>query len=650
MQAHGRIGMFLAISIASFTIFNGRGDDTPLPKVRNERPRLFARATAWDGPNIPAIRGWMDRPEYKQAMAKITSCGNTIKYRILNDEEAGKKAVATLVLLEIPKGAGSPSYDGIAVTEKALMYDWLRDHKDLTDEGRQRAVAYLEWWGDYFSRYLNPGCVPFYSRNNGALSGLTAVALALYGDSPKAPGYLEHAFKYLRENTGTIREMEDGATGGATYGLMHQFTDNANIVAMWRSGTDWDAAKWIKEKQGNWLERQLLYQIWFTYPNGWYWKEGDIWGGKSSLKDQCAQQIPTVSYMYHNGYGQAYLAKLFGWYGNSTFYSDYVWMFILNNNPDIPARPLSELGRAQIFSPNLHGYVSWRSSWDDDATCITFKGGDNVDHHGTWDTGKFEIFKRVPLAIKNGCYEKYLDTRHLYYKSPWSANVVIFDGPQYGWQTRMPDLDSTTTWSTWKAARDKLKQPVAGKILVHEANDRFARVVSDLSGSTWPSNSRWQRELVFLDYKYLLVLDRVEPGPETKTRWLLHSINRARIDAAKSEAVIDNGAARLFVKSLLPEKARLENVGTDEQWFFHKTQKTGEEKSFGAKKGRLDQVLGAGRLDIIPADENAPCVYLHVLYPTENTVNELPPCRVEHAGNNYKVTVGQSSYTFSEQK
>jgi hypothetical protein len=619
------------------------------PKVRNERPRLFVRARAWDGPSVEKIKSWLDRPEYKYALKTVSTCRNPLKFQLLDDAQAGQKAIDYLAGLKVPRKAGSPSYSGIGTTEIALTYDWLRKHPDFTAEKRKPAIACLEWWGDHFKRYLNPGCVPFYSRNNGALSGLTAVGLALYGDSPKAQGYLDHAYKYLRENTGTIRQMEDGATGGASYGLMHQFTDNANIVAMWRSASDWDAAKWIKEKQGNWLERQLLYQTWFTYPNGWYWKEGDAWGGKCRLKDQYAMQVVAVTGMYRNGYGRTYLDKMFKWYKNSTFYKSNIWMFIVYNDPTIKPKPLSELGRGQAFSKDLHGYVSWRSSWDSDATCITFKAGDNVDHHGTWDTGKFEIFKSSPLAIKNGHYRKYKSSYHYYYKSPWSSNVVVFDGPNHGWQPGMPDLDGHTTWSDWKKKRDSLKHPVSGKLLLHEVKKDYARALADLSGSTYPSKSKWTREMVFLGYKYLLVLDRVVPGLNTRTRWLLQSIQQAKIDSGKQLAIIDKGTARLFVKTLLPEKARMENVGGGEKWFVHKDRK-GRDKFFKPNKGKDYQVLGAGRLDVIPADQSAPCIYLHVLYPTDNKTTVMPACSVTSTDGGMLVKVGKLSYTFKEAK
>jgi hypothetical protein len=623
------------------------------PVVRDERPRMFARAKAWDGPSIEKIKAWVQRPEYAKNLGSLQGGEfvDAFRYQVLGDQEAGKRAVAYLKGLKVPekRPSESPSYTGLETTLRAATYDWMRNHPDFDDAARKAAIAHFEWWGDYFHDYL-PGCVPFYSRNSGATAGLTACALALHGDSPKADKWLAKARDYLVNNLGTIRQVEDGATGGASYGMVHQFTDCANIAAMWRSATDWDVAAWIKEKQGNWLERQMLYQVWFTYPNGWFWKEGDVWSGSHRDKNDHAVQIPAIAGMYHNGVGMTHSDAINARYGLAGAY--YKWRIVywyLYNNPEIKREPYATLGKGMLFSPGLHGYGSWRSSWKADATCITWKMGDNVDHHGTWDTGKFEIFKGAPLAIKNGYYGRYKSSKHYYYKSPWSANVVVFDGKNNGWQPEMPDLDRHTSWTSWKAKRDSLKHPVAGKVLKHEVLPEYARVVADLSGSTYPTRSKWQRELVFLGYKYLIVLDRVQPDTGTKTRWLLQSINLPKIDAANMLATIDNGKARLLVKTLLPAKAKMERVGGDGNIWFHKTRK-GEAKSFGDRKGKPEQMLGKGRLDVVPVDEAAACNYLHVLYPTDTGTSAMPACSVSEQGTELTVKVGGLSYTFKPLK
>jgi hypothetical protein len=622
------------------------------PKVREERPRLILRSKAWDGPSVERLKGWMNRPEYQASLGKLgkSEAAGALRYLVLADEAAGKSAVAWLKGLKHPDSRPpSPSYEGEDRLYEAAAYDWLRGHPDLAkEEDRKGIIAYFEWWGDYFKAHNSPGCVPFYCRNSAAALGLASIAIAIHGDSPKAADFLAHAYKDFTENIGTIRQAEDGATGGANYGYIHQFGANAEETAVWRSGTDWDAAKWIQEKQGNWLERQMLWQMWATYPNGWFWKEGDVWDGAGCKdKHEYTLAIMAISDMYKNGYGRAHFEAMLKRWGMDGCHEGwrFLW-FYLFNNPDVPTKPLDGLGRTDVFSPKLHAYVCWRDSWKDDATVVHFKAGDNVDHHGTWDTGKFTIFSRgAPLAIKNGYYKGYKSAKHMYYKSPWSANVVIFDGPKsHGWQPGMPDLDGFVSYSAWRAKRDTI-HPVSGLLLASESNDKFARALADLSGSTHPDKSTWLRELVFLDYKYLLVLDRVKPGAGVKTRWILNSMTEPKIDADKRLTTIDNGKGRLFCQTLLPEGAKVEKVGGGGKGFVHKNQK-GDDVIWDYSSTKPEQMLGAGRFDVVPADPGAECVYLHVLFPTGTETAAMPGCSVKKDGESYTVKVAELEYTF----
>ncbi len=653
------LALTLAGTLAPAASFAGEGAGA-VPKVRAERPRLILREKAWDGPSVERIKGWMNRPEYKDNAGKLGGKENVLaafRYLVLGDEAAGKKCVEHLKALKAPasKPKDSPSYTGEELLHEAMIYDWLRNHPDFQKpEDRAGAVACLEWWGDYFKKHNSPGVVPFYSRNAGACLGLAAIAIALHGDSPRADEFLAHAYKDLTENVGTIRQAEDGATGGATYGYVHEFGALAHAVAAWRSATDWDAAAWIKEKQGNWLERQMLWQIWSTYPNGWFWKEGDVWSGSHKDRNEFTLNILAVSDMYKNGYGRTHLENMHKRWGMPGCYYGwrYLW-FYLYNNPEVKPLPLDGLGRFAVFSPKLHSYVCMRDSWADDATIVHFKCGENADHHGTWDSGKFTIFKRVPLAIKSGGYDGgYMGMFHHYYKLPWSANCVIFDNPKsHGWQQRMPDGDGHASWSDWKAWRDKsVKHPVAGVLVESESNDKYARALADLSGATWPTGSTWKRELVFLGYKYVLVLDRVKPGAETTTRWLLQSWNPGKIDEATRTVTIDYDKSRLFCRTLLPEKVKMTETGLDkDDKAYGYPDSKGNWKSFTKTWFHKPEMQsGWGRVEVSPEDPKAECVYLHVLFPTEAGTAAMPACSVKAEGDSYTVKVAELEYTFKK--
>ena len=86
-----------------------------------------------------------------------------------------------------------------------------------------------------------------------------------------------------------------------------------------------------------------------------------------------------------------------------------------------------------------------------------------------------------------------------------------------------------------------------------------------------------------------------------KTRWLLHSINVPKIDAAKGVAVIDNGRGRLFCKTLLPAGAKMGQVGGPEKAFVHKTRRGKELARWQSGKNQLRtaEVLDDGRVQFV---------------------------------------------------
>jgi hypothetical protein len=251
------------------------------------------------------------------------------------------------------------------------------------------------------------------------------------------------------------------------------------------------------------------------------------------------------------------------------------------------------------------------------------------------------IYKYKPLAIKAGAYVGYLSKHHRYYKSVWSSNVVLFTGPtELGEQPKI-DFDGTPTWAEWKAKRDAaVKRPPTGVLLATEANDKFARALGDLTGSV-PKDCQWQREMVFLGYKYVLVLDRVKAPAELRHRWTLHSVNEPKVDGALT--TVDNEPGRLFCRTLLPEKPKFTKVGGP----GHECDYNGDNRvPKGGYKANNDQTTGAWRLDIEPETPATEATYLQVLFPTDTKTEEMPDCSCVVVGGAITVKVGELEYIF----
>ena len=70
--------------------------------------------------------------------------------------------------------------------------------------------------------------------------------------------------------------------------------------------------------------------------------------------------------------------------------------------------------------------INVRSSWDKDATYLTFKAGDNFWSHSHLDQGAFTLFKGGPLAIDSGLYgPSYGSDHHMNYSYQTIAHNVI---------------------------------------------------------------------------------------------------------------------------------------------------------------------------------------------------------------------------------
>lgn len=616
--------------------------------VRADRPRVFLRRDnrdGWTGPSVEKLRAnWRradyQRPERKDKLPR-THIGQTLLWLITGDELAGLDATslaADMVAGGMTRARGStPSYAGISIQRVAAIYDWLHDHGDLDPVSRRLIRDHLQACADeFYNGWLRKNSsTVFYSRRWGCLGSVGVTSLALFGESPAARDMLGYTIRQFRgpNGLGSIRQAEDGGAGGATYSLHHAFTDNANLVAAIGSATDFNAAESIAKTQGDWLRKQMYFQMYFTYPDGTFFRDADVWAGATD-RDQYRMQIDTVTGLYRDGIGRTYadrMEKRYPAYFPSDYHTEFVWQFFVFNEPAVTPELMSKLPRAAVFGKDIEGYVFWRSSWDDDATIVSIHAGDQLDMHCGADAGKFVLFKGKTLAGKNGAYVGYGSALHSYYCSARSANVVVFDnGKNGGGQTCYRDrAGGVGNYAEFQKARAPLGPPT-GKILLHEADDKQARLVIDLGGSTPDKGTanKWIRELVFLDYTYLLVLDRVTPAAGTRCSWLLNADVEPAIDG--SAIRIETSAGRLIGQMLLPEKPALKKLGGK-----------------GAPVVMRDQWT----VEVTGSDPAAAGqVFLAVLLPIEAKADagKGPDCSVQNKDGELTVKVGPRSYTFKK--
>ena len=598
MVKHVMLAAALCLTWASAAPLAGE----PLPfKIRAERPRIWIRTAEWAGPSTPKLKEWFKLKEYQD---RGVNNNKLLQYVVNGDVEAGKAAVDRLVARRI--GGSSPSYSGVEAQLSAAMYDWLRNHPEFTEDKRKAVVADLEKWGDSYTKYVTEaGSAIYYARYPGAISGLVHIGLALHGDSPKAEGYVAAGYKALVEY-GLARQYEDGSSAGGTYSIHHAFPDLARAVVAFESATDAGLLKYIKDKQGNWLQGQLLWQIWETYPNGYFVKDGDLWQQPDSR--QTRMNIDVLTTLLDDGHGRAHADLMHQRWGNRDYHPEYVWNFFVFNNPEIKPKPLEELGKAKMFGKDSHGYVIFRDGWGPGNTHILFRCGEGMDIHSNRGSGAFDIWRGSILAQRANKDYPGSDDRIQY------SNALLFndhDQPNMEMKTDVP-LDFAAFLARKKARYE------CGDIVAFDAKDEYARVKGDLTAAVKADCKKWTRELVYLGYKYLIVLDQVETlDKPVAQKWQLHFATEPKVEGKLATAI--NGKGKLFCLTLLPDDAVISG----------------------------EKVNNYFRHVVSPKDDKQSKVtYIHVLYPADATVDKMPECSVKRSGTSLTVKVGELSHTF----
>ncbi len=363
---------------------------------------------------------------------------------------------------------------------------------------------------------------------------------------------------------------------------------------------------------------------------------------------------------------------------------------------------LSSLPTAKYFEgtqPGLDlGIVVFRDKWtlDGSDTKIFFISGNLFSSKNHFNANHFGIYKDGDLALENGADEVICGhdssggCRITFGDSTVGKNsitvsdptVMLDEGQEYiinagtGAKTNSSDWNTfgSFPWANNGDTRVSDHQPNSwtdgGDILRFETTAGYDYVVGDASkayrfgpGLSHNRLTVFQRELAFLNKKYLVVFDRVSAvNPDFIKRWYLHTVLEPTMSGAKVSDVSTtedgsgnriecqvpgcSGASewdgksmsllssksgwnpsgddgKLFLKMLLPQDATFRKRGGDgfEHWrhnrnfpFSGNKSITGRPSYEGRGKWRVEEETSGRTNDI----------FLNILYPTGATVTSMP--------------------------
>lgn len=460
-----------------------------------------------------------------------------------------------------------------------LSYDWLKDH--LTETERNKFLNKLILQGnkifDYGQNNLGHCWSTNYWQNHNWInySGLLTTAYAIRAEHQGAQVWIDE----IKDNFEKVFEYlpEDGS--------------NYEGTGYWRYAINFflSSADYIRQDGGpNYFEAEFLknsfdYRLYQSAPN---WEENinfaDVHDRRSShsiaayykiASEYDNEQAQWLGDMVRTKflYREAYQSKIFPGILPEAFL-ELIWF-----NPEITQQSPENLPLTKYF-PDL-GLVVMRSSWDTEATHLSFKsspaGGHKqwqlsweLDKKNSWKTRSLThyhvdfnhfilIHKGSSLAIDEGYNRTSKAEVH---------NLITVDGTgcigEKIWDEgdlsdpELFDLNCKGIHNVW---RDVPEDAIA-KVEAFSNDNGYTYVVGESSKMYYPEMelTRNARHIINSECGYFIFLDELESELEHTYTWRLHSEKYAnQISQDKFEII--NGTGALNVFTVFPE-ARVTHV------------------------------------------------------------------------------------------
>lgn len=298
-----------------------------------------------------------------------------------------------------------------------------------------------------------------------------------------------------------------------------------------------------------------------------------------------------------------------------------------------PANPLD-------WQADKVGLSVSRSSWNDDATMVTFFNSPSKKaNHEHLDNNSFTVYKHTPLLLDAGDYDSYGSSHYMnYYQRTIAHNsICVYDGSDNG----HPEYSNDGGQIDCRELRNynDIFLPVhqRGKWIQYAIGDGYTYNVADAQLSYDPEKlDFFRRRLLYVKPQKIIVLDHVHlNNTATKQRdikWIAHFANRpdisgtvTRTEVANhiityngSDYTAANGNGNIALRTLMPANSNTTLIGGAgyEYWVDGKNyppNATPDMSFYTPGSWRIEV-----RPDAVPADGNV--VYLHTIDVGDNTI------------------------------
>jgi hypothetical protein len=242
----------------------------PVERIKTDHPRVLLRPTgSAHAIGLDQLKALKRDAEFAQGLVTLradrSAAAQAMVWLLTGDESAADKSIARLrAYNQKPEDAFDVWF---GLRELALAYDWLYGHPKFTAElkaqVRDKAFVLVDQWG------LKQGDDHVFHNytwmNNG---GLALWALACYGDDPRCGPLMQVVRTRFNERLFPAMQHLNGQAGDAMgYWYIYCMGSAVWTVVVIQSAFEIDAVGTIRDRQQDWLARQIEGMIQGTRPN-----------------------------------------------------------------------------------------------------------------------------------------------------------------------------------------------------------------------------------------------------------------------------------------------------------------------------------------------------------------------------------------------
>lgn len=525
----------------------------------------------------------------------------------------------------------------------AIAYDWLyrqwslKQRLQLRNKLKQACEYQIHIIRDKMQ--LSPYNVFLY---NSPLQALIASAIALHKDIPEIEdSCMRFTRDYWKNRVLPVWKQIMGKNGGWHEGGEYVGIGIGQAVyqipAMWRNATGED---YFQSESG--IKGFLDFLVFRTRPDGTDIRQGDA----SFFNRQASDGIALALEFQHKPAYNLYP-------GTKLRPTSWPWG-PLTDNKLIAHQANNQLPLTKLFDGI--GLIISRSSWDKDATYVTFKAGDNYWSHSHLDQGSFTIFKGGALAIDSGLYgSSYGSDHHFNYtyqsiahnivtitdpddtlampsrKKNSATRQIANDGGQRrvgsGWGHKAP-LDFTD-WNNQKniyhtAGLSQLSEKENILIAVADLTPAYTNNLSGEKTFAHRTKRVENYQRVFIHDKnndLILIFDWLKTfSPDFRKKWLLHSLSEPTINghffhlSIPPDTRLKMSGGELKGQVILPKNNLLQKIGGKGFEYYVDGKNYDDNGKVERKINRLQNIeAGQWRIELQPETTHKEAIFLVAL-------------------------------------